>query len=93
MFTRHEQLKPNYDVVIIGGGGQDLSQDFDLNLFPSAGEAQRRPKERHLWSSGSRVPESRHCCDRSAFSFAHYFWTTLLEVGRGVGALVIGSNT
>jgi hypothetical protein len=25
-------------------------------------------------------------------SFAHYFWTTLLEVGRGVGALVIGSN-
>ena len=26
-------------------------------------------------------------------SFAHYFWTTLLEVGRGVGALVIGSNT
>ena len=24
-------------------------------------------------------------------SFAHYFWTTLLEVGRGVGALVIGS--
>ncbi|HEX4675612.1 MAG TPA: hypothetical protein VH209_09810 [Steroidobacteraceae bacterium] len=26
-------------------------------------------------------------------SFAHYFWTTLLEVGRGVGAMVIGSNT
>lgn len=26
-------------------------------------------------------------------SFAHYFWTTLLEVGRGVGATVIGSNT
>jgi sarcosine oxidase subunit gamma len=26
-------------------------------------------------------------------SFAQYFWTTLLEVGRGVGALVIGSNT
>ena len=26
-------------------------------------------------------------------SFAHYFWTTLLEVGRGVGPLVIGSNT
>ena len=26
-------------------------------------------------------------------SFAHYFWTTLLEVGGGVGALVIGSNT
>ena len=26
-------------------------------------------------------------------SFAHYFWTTLLEVGRGVGTLVIGSNT
>jgi sarcosine oxidase, subunit gamma len=26
-------------------------------------------------------------------SFAHYFWTTLLEVGRGVGALGIGSNT
>ena len=25
-------------------------------------------------------------------SFAHYFWTTLLEVGRGVGAMVIGSN-
>ena len=25
-------------------------------------------------------------------SFAHYFWTTLLEVGRGVGTLVIGSN-
>jgi sarcosine oxidase, subunit gamma len=25
-------------------------------------------------------------------SFAHYFWTTLLEVGRGVGALVIGSK-
>ena len=25
-------------------------------------------------------------------SFAHYFWTTLLEVGRGVGALVIGST-
>lgn len=25
-------------------------------------------------------------------SFAHYFWTTLLEVGRGVGPLVIGSN-
>lgn len=25
-------------------------------------------------------------------SFAHYFWTTLLEVGRGVGALVIGSD-
>ncbi len=26
-------------------------------------------------------------------SFAHYFWTTLLEVGRGVGAMVIGSKT
>jgi sarcosine oxidase subunit gamma len=26
-------------------------------------------------------------------SFAHYFWTTLLEVGRGVGAMVIGSST
>jgi sarcosine oxidase gamma subunit len=26
-------------------------------------------------------------------SFAHYFWTTLLEVGRGVGTMVIGSNT
>jgi sarcosine oxidase gamma subunit len=26
-------------------------------------------------------------------SFAHYFWTTLLEVGRGVGATLIGSNT
>jgi len=26
-------------------------------------------------------------------SFAQYFWTTLLEVGRGVGPLVIGSNT
>jgi sarcosine oxidase, subunit gamma len=25
-------------------------------------------------------------------SFAHYFWTTLLEVGRGVGPLVIGSK-
>jgi sarcosine oxidase subunit gamma len=25
-------------------------------------------------------------------SYAHYFWTTLLEVGRSVGALVIGSN-
>jgi sarcosine oxidase, subunit gamma len=25
-------------------------------------------------------------------SFAHYFWTTLLEVGRGVGAMVIGGN-
>ena len=25
-------------------------------------------------------------------SFAHYFWTTLLEVGRGVGAMVIGSK-
>jgi sarcosine oxidase gamma subunit len=26
-------------------------------------------------------------------SFAHYFWTTLLEVGRGVGATVIGRKT
>jgi sarcosine oxidase subunit gamma len=26
-------------------------------------------------------------------SFTHYFWTTLLEVGRGVGTMVIGSNT
>ncbi len=26
-------------------------------------------------------------------SFAHYVWTTLLEVGRGVGAMVIGSDT
>ena len=26
-------------------------------------------------------------------SFAHYFWTTLLEVARGVGTMVIGSNT
>jgi sarcosine oxidase subunit gamma len=26
-------------------------------------------------------------------SFAHYFWTTLLEVGGGVGAMVIGSKT
>jgi sarcosine oxidase gamma subunit len=26
-------------------------------------------------------------------SYAHYFWTTLLEVGRGVGAMVIGGNT
>lgn len=26
-------------------------------------------------------------------SFAHYFWTTLLEVGCGVGAMVIGSDT
>jgi sarcosine oxidase subunit gamma len=25
-------------------------------------------------------------------SFAHYFWTTLLDVGRGVGPLVIGSR-
>src|SRR5882762_2748038 len=58
MFTRHERLKPSYDVVIIGAGGhgcaaayylardhgfsdesvrlwQDLSQDFDLNVFYS----------------------------------------------------------
>ena len=26
-------------------------------------------------------------------SFAHYFWTTLLEVARGVGTTIIGSNT
>jgi sarcosine oxidase, subunit gamma len=26
-------------------------------------------------------------------SYAHYFWTTLLEVGPGVGTMVIGSNT
>ena len=26
-------------------------------------------------------------------SFAHYLWTTLLEVGRSVGAMVIGSNS
>ncbi len=26
-------------------------------------------------------------------SFAHYFWTTLHEVGRGVGASAIGSTT
>jgi len=26
-------------------------------------------------------------------SFAHYFWVTLLEVGRGVGITVIGSDT
>ena len=25
-------------------------------------------------------------------SFAHYFWTTLLEVGRDVGAVAIGTN-
>lgn len=26
-------------------------------------------------------------------SFAHYFWTTLLEVGRSVGSVAIGSTT
>jgi sarcosine oxidase, subunit beta len=30
MFTRHEQLKPTYDVVIIGGGGHGLAAAYYL---------------------------------------------------------------
>ena len=28
MFTRHEQLKPSYDVVIIGGGGHGCAAAY-----------------------------------------------------------------
>ena len=30
MFTRHEQLKPTYDVVIIGAGGHGLAAAYYL---------------------------------------------------------------